>query len=99
MNHNEIIPWTEDSGKSQALVLIRSDYEEARTSARIDWFQNEANFSDRLVLKGEGVSLVEQMLYLSHITDWITIVLAVSIGVDPSEMTAIPALKDHLGKI
>ena len=45
--------------------------------------QDEANFSDRLVLKGEGVSLVEQMLYLSHITDWITIVLAVSIGVDP----------------
>ena len=99
MNHNEIIPWTEDSGKSQVLVLIRSDYEEARTSARIDWFQDEANFSDCLVLTGEGTSLVEQMLYLSHITDWISIVLAVSMGVDPSEMAAIPELKDHLGKI
>ena len=42
----------------------QSDYEEARTSARIDWFQDEANFSDCLVLTGEGTSLVEQMLYL-----------------------------------
>lgn len=99
MNHNEIIPWTEEAGGTQSLVLFRSDYEEARTSDRIDWFEKEANASNCIVLNAKGKSLVEQMLYLSHITDWVTIMLAVSRGIDPSEMAAIPALKEHLSEI
>ena len=44
MNHNEIIPWTEDSGKSRFgtnQVRLRR----GENQCKIDWFQDEANFS------------------------------------------------------
>ena len=52
-----------------------------------------------MILNATGETLVEQLLGLAHITDWISIMLAVSRGVDPSEMAAIPSLKAHLEEI
>ena len=47
----------------------------------------------------EGESLLERLLYASHVTDWISIALALANGVDPSQMDSIVGLKAHLSKI
>ena len=47
----------------------------------------------------EGDSLLERMLYASHVTDWISIALALMNGVDPSQMDSIVGLKAHLSKV
>jgi hypothetical protein len=47
----------------------------------------------------EGESLLERLLYAAHVTDWVSIGLAVLTGEDPSEMPAIVSLKAHLATI
>jgi hypothetical protein len=47
----------------------------------------------------EGESLLERLLYVAHVTDWISIGLAVLRGEDPSEMPAIVSLKSHLSSL
>ena len=39
------------------------------------------------------------LLIAAHITDWVSIALAVTNGVDPSEMASIEGLKAHLATI
>jgi glucose/mannose-6-phosphate isomerase len=99
MNHNEIIPWTERASENQALVMIHSSLSKDRTSSRMKWFEEHSGDTARVILNATGETLVEQLLGLAHITDWISIMLAVSRGVDPSEMAAIPSLKAHLEEI
>lgn len=99
MNHNEIIPWTEQASENQAQIVINSNLSNDRTYSRMKWFENHSGDATRVVLDAEGETLVEQLLGLAHITDWISIMLAVYRGVDPSEMAAIPLLKAHLEEI
>jgi len=63
------------------------------------WFEKHSGDSIRMTLEAPCDTLVEQLLSLAHITDWISIMLAVYRGVDPSEMAAIPSLKAHLSTI
>ena len=51
------------------------------------------------IIDCEGQSLLESLLYASHISDWISICLALLRGVDPSEMSSIVNLKSHLSKV
>jgi hypothetical protein len=99
MNHNEIIPWTEKASENQALILINSNLSNSRTLSRMRWFEKHSGDSIRVTLEAPGDTLVEQLLSLAHITDWISIMLAVYRGVDPSEMAAIPSLKAHLSTV
>ena len=47
----------------------------------------------------EGESLLERLLYAAHVTDWVSIAMALAKGVNPSEMAAIDSLKAHLASI
>jgi hypothetical protein len=51
------------------------------------------------IIDCEGESLLERLLYATHISDWISIALALLQGVDPSEMSSIVDLKAHLSSI
>ena len=51
------------------------------------------------VLDCEGQSLLESLLYAAHLTDWISIALALIQGIDPSAMASIDGLKAHLASI
>jgi len=42
---------------------------------------------------------LERLLYAAHITDWVSISLALVNGTNPSEMAAIDSLKAHLVSI
>ena len=98
MNHNEIVAWAADSG-SQALLYMTSSAVNPRLRARMDWMMENIDCDASWVLDCEGQSLLESLLYAAHLTDWISIALALIQGIDPSAMASIDGLKAHLASI
>ena len=47
----------------------------------------------------EGESLLERLLYAAHVTDWVSIMLAVLKEQDPSDMAPIDSLKAFLSSV
>ena len=99
MNHNEIVAWTSKTASNRALLLFSCEDLHPRTSARIEWMRKEIESYPSWVIECEGESLLERLLYAAHVTDWVSIGLAVLTGEDPSEMPAIESLKAHLASI
>ena len=98
MKHNEIVAWDRNSS-SQALLYIASPHTHPRVRARISWMMENLEAGDSWLLDCEGDSLLESLLTAAHITDWVSIALAMINGIDPSEMTAIKGLKTYLSTI
>ena len=96
MNHNEIVAWTRGISDNNSLILLRCEGLHSRNKMRIEWMLGEVQASPTWVIDCEGNTLLERLLYASHITDWISIGLAVLTGEDPSDMPAIVSLKDYL---
>ena len=98
MNHNEIVAW-HSQGQSRALIALTCEGIHPRSQARMQWVMDnvESQFSWRI--QCEGDSLLERLLYVAHVTDWVSIMLAVMKGNDPSEMAPIESLKAHLSTI
>jgi len=99
MNHNEVVAWTGNDSANQSLVVFTCEGLHSRTVARIDWLLDNIESSPSWRIECEGESLLERLLYAAHVTDWVSIGMAVISGEDPSEMAAIDSLKDHLGSI
>ena len=98
MNHNEIVAWASE-GSSRALVALTYEGMHPRTHARMAWMLDNIESEVVWRIECEGESLLERLLYAAHVTDWISIALAVDKGVTPSEMAAIDSLKAHLASI
>ena len=96
MNHNEIVAWTSDVTDNNSLILLTCEGLHSRIDKRIEWMLGEVPASPTWVIECEGDSLLERLLYASHVTDWISIGLAVLTEEDPSDMPAIESLKAHL---
>ena len=96
MNHNEIVAWTGTSAHDRALLVLSSKNLHPRTASRIEWMLDEIEAKPTWVIECEGESLLERLLYAAHITDWVSIGLALLTGEDPSDMPAIESLKSHL---
>ena len=99
MNHNEIVAWTSKTSSNRALLLFSCEDLHPRTSARMEWMLKEIESYPSWVIECEGESLLERLLYAAHVTDCVSIRLAVLTGEDPSEMPAIESLKAHLASI
>jgi glucose/mannose-6-phosphate isomerase len=99
MNHNEIVAWTSDSSKGRAMLVFSCDDIHPRNRARIDWVLENVGANPTWIIECEGKSLLERLLYAAHITDWVSIGLAVLMEKDPTEMPAIVSLKSHLSRI
>lgn len=99
MNHNEIVAWTSEAASNQALIVLSCDEMHPRAQARVEWMLNEIEAKPTWMIECEGESLLESLLYAAHVTDWISIGLAVLTGEDPSEMPAIESLKAHLSTV
>jgi len=99
MNHNEIVAWMSKNAESQALLVLTCEGINPRTASRIDWMLEQISGPVVWRIECEGESLLERLLYASHVTDWISIALALVNGVDPSQMDSIVGLKAHLSKI
>ena len=99
MNHNEIVAWYNDSGRDRALVLMICDDLDDRTNSRIAWMEENLDRKNVWKIFCEGNSLLERMIYAAHLSDWISVSLALIRGVSPTSMEPIPKLKEHLSKI
>ena len=98
MNHNEIVAGS-SGGASRALIVLTSEGMHPRTQARVGWMLDNIESEVVWRIECEGESLLERLLYAAHITDWVSIALALVNGVNPSEMAAIDSLKAHLASI
>ena len=96
MNHNEIVAWTTKSPQDRALMVLSCQELHPRTNARIEWMLEEIEAKPTWVIDCEGESLLERLLYAAHVTDWVSIGLALLTEEDPSDMPAIESLKAHL---
>ena len=98
MNHNEIVAWASE-GDSRALVALTCEGVHPRTHARMAWILDNIESEVVWRIECEGESLLERLLYAAHVTDWVSIAMALANGVNPSEMAAIDSLKAHLASI
>jgi glucose/mannose-6-phosphate isomerase len=100
MNHNELVGWAGGSSKLGVLILRnKSDF--SRSQARIDinkkiFFKYTPHVRE---LWSKGNSMLEQSIYLIHLTDWVSCYLADKNSVDASEINVINDLKGALAKI
>ncbi len=100
MNHNELVGWASEY-KDIAVVFIKSDLYSERVNARIDLTKEIVlKYVDTMIeIEAKGNTLVEQMLYLVNLTDWVSFYLAESKGVDVMAIANINYLKDQLAKL
>ncbi len=100
MNHNELVGWTE-AHPELAVILLRNDDDYSRTQARIEISKDVfAKYTNTIVeIFSKGNSRLERSLYLIHLTDWISVLIAEEKNIDPTEVHIIDHLKGALAKI
>lgn len=100
MTHNELVGWA-GGQQNMAPLYLATDYDHPRTTHR--W-----NISKQIIGKytsnineihAKGSSKIEQLIYLIHLTDWVSLMLADIKGVDPVEVEVISYLKGEMAKI
>lgn len=99
LNHNEIVGWTLPPDGIVNLIL-RTEGDYPRNKARIDISKQifEPKASEIIELYPEGESRVQQIMYLTHLVDWITYYLCLENDQDPMAIDAIDFLKNELAK-
>ena len=98
MNHNEIVAWHSE-GQSRAMIALTCEGTHPRSQARMQWLMDNIESQVSWRIECEGESLLERLLYAAHVTDWLSIMLAVLKENDPSEMAPIDSLKAHLSTV
>lgn len=100
MNHNELVGWR-TKNESLAVVLFRNDDDYYRTQKRMEVNKTVfAQYTSTIVeIYSKGSSRLEKMLYLIHLGDWVSYLLAEKNEVDVVEVDVITALKNELAKI
>jgi glucose/mannose-6-phosphate isomerase len=100
MNHNELVGWELPRWLHDrcTVVWLRSRYEHPRTTLR---FGINAEVIGRYTrqfveIAPRGDSRVEELLYLLHFCDWVSLYLAELNAVDPTPVKVIDYLKNEL---
>lgn len=99
MTHNELVGWTIEND-DLAVLFMRSENDHVRTRKRMDitkevYSKYTKNVMDIIAL---GSNEVEQSIYLIHLGDWVSVMLAEQRGIDPIEVDVITHLKGELAK-
>lgn len=100
MNHNELVGWRKKSDQ-WAVLYLRNDDDVMRNAARIDINKEIiSKYADTIVeIYSKGTSLVERMIYLVHLGDWMSFYLCELHGTDSIEIEVIDFLKSSLAKL
>ena len=98
MNHNEIVGWANDQNDF-FVVMIRSNLENERNRLRLN-ITNDiiSKKSDSINVHALGENIIEQSLYLIHIFDWLSVLIADEKNIDVVEVDVIDYLKSELAK-
>ncbi len=97
MNHNELVGWR-DAAQDKAVVILRTndDYERVQTRMEINKKVIKKHTSTVLEIYAEGKSYWEEVFYLVHLTDWVSVMLADLRELDATEVKVIDFLKKSL---
>jgi len=100
VNHNEIMGWDKESAKEFVTVFLRGSEEKDYIKYRIEFLEE---FWSQLGLKSykirvEGSSKLCELYELFFTVDVISVVVALTQGVDPTPVDTISLLKRYLGK-
>jgi glucose/mannose-6-phosphate isomerase len=100
MNHNELVGWAGGS-KNQAIIKLNSSLDFYRTKKRWEICKEViSKYTDSIYeIEAKGSAKLVQILYLIHLTDWVSIFLADLKNVDSLEVEVILHLKSELGKL
>ncbi|WP_276498591.1 bifunctional phosphoglucose/phosphomannose isomerase [Pontibacter litorisediminis] len=103
MNHNEIEGWRHPEKLfSQLVVLcIKTAYDHSRVKLRMDLAKPICASAGHEMLEVEamGATFLEQVLYLVHLFDWVSVYLAELNGEDPASNENIDSLKREISKV
>lgn len=102
LNHNELAALGElKRGEHNfALVILRSEIREERVNKSMDIVKSliSPHFSGIIEIAAEGHSLLERMLYLVYVGDYLSYYVALAEEKDPSLIEAITKLKRELSR-
>ena len=100
MNHNELVGWAGGSSK-QAVIKLNSSFDFYRTQKRWEICKGIIGKKTDSIYEvdAKGSTKLIQVLYLIHLTDWISCFLADLKNVDPIEVDVIIHLKSELKKL
>jgi len=100
MNHNELVGWAGGT-KNQAIIKLNSSLDFYRTKKRWELCKEEmSKYTNSIYeINAKGSSKLIQVLYLIHLTDWVSVFLADLKNVDSVEVDVIINLKSELSKL
>ncbi len=100
MNHNELVGWR-DEAKDKAVILFRSinDFDRVQTRMEINKKIIKKYTNTIIEIWAEGKSYLEEVFYLIHLTDWVSLHLADLRNLDATEVKVIDFLKNSLAKV
>ena len=105
ISHNESVAWggvgeyQDQDAEIQALILLSWNKMHPRVIQRMDWFVSNCPTELAWRINGEGETLLESLLHLCIMMDWLSIALALLHGKDPSAIEPILSLKEYLSQI
>ena len=105
MNHNEIVAWGgigEDQdmdSQHQAVLILSWAGMHPRVVNRMDWFVSNCPTDMAWKIQGEGENLLECLMHICIMMDWLSIAISLLIGKDPSAIEPIISLKNYLAQI
>lgn len=103
MNHNELVGWRfpEYILKKTAVLILRSSFDHIRVQARYDICKPifKKYTQDVYEIVAQGKSILAQVFYLIHFSDWLSYFLAKENKIDPTPVEVIDYLKSSLEKL
>ncbi|MBL7158170.1 MAG: bifunctional phosphoglucose/phosphomannose isomerase [Candidatus Omnitrophica bacterium] len=102
MNHNEIVGWVYPKNilRNFLAIILRDRFDHPRVQKRMDITYSilkKAQF-EVIEIESNGASLIERMLSLVVVGDFISFYLAILNGIDPTPVERITYLKKQLAK-
>lgn len=100
MNHNELVGWREKN-ENLAVIYLRNEDDYNRNAVRMDINKKIIGqyVNDIIEIYSKGNTMIERVMYLVHLGDWISWYLAQLRGVDALEVKVIDYLKGELSKV
>ncbi len=100
MNHNELVGWAEKND-NLAVIILRNKQDYTRTQTRIEISKEVFNkYTPKIKeIWSKGDSFLERSIYLIHLTDYVSVMLADKKKIDATEVDIINHLKGELSKI
>lgn len=99
MTHNELVGWAGGNDKL-APIYLSTSYDHPRTVHRWNICKEiiSQHTSNINLVEAKGDTRLEQVFYLIHFTDWVSLFISVIKSVDPVEVDVITHLKSEMAK-